>query len=125
MDSLAGAGATDFLQKGTALLGTLLFVLTFLLSILVISDASGKSKTLTNESTKPPNIEATSEATADALDDLKNRDIDSEDKEDMKADSDDTTPETSTGTTSEEEEVTPQPSEGSTEAPEADTSAIE
>ena len=54
MDSLTGAHATDFLQKGTAMLGTLLFVLTFLLSILVISGASEKNKSLANESEIAP-----------------------------------------------------------------------
>ena len=50
MGELAGAHATDFLQKGTAFLGTLLFVLTFILSILVIKGAEDGDKSLANDS---------------------------------------------------------------------------
>ncbi len=37
MDSLTGAHATDFMQKGTAFLGTALFIITFVLSLLVVA----------------------------------------------------------------------------------------
>ena len=78
MDSLAGAGATDFLQKGTAMLGTILFILTFILSILVISGASGKNQSLANESEKAPEIEAHSQDQADAMAKLAEIDPDAE-----------------------------------------------
>jgi len=54
MDSIAGAGTTDILQKGTALLGTILFVLTFAVSMLVIAGASNENKTSTNDSELAP-----------------------------------------------------------------------
>lgn len=54
MDSLTGAHATDFLQKGTAMLGTLLFVLTFVISMLVIAGASNDNKSSANESDPAP-----------------------------------------------------------------------
>ncbi len=57
MDSLTGAHATDFLQKGTAMLGTLLFVLTFVISMLVIAGASNDNKSSANESDPAPVVE--------------------------------------------------------------------
>lgn len=47
MDSLTGAHATDFLQKGTAFLGTLLFVITFALSMLVVAGNASNTSTIT------------------------------------------------------------------------------
>ena len=57
MDSLTGAHATDFLQKGTAVLGTALFILTFSLSMLITAGASRENKSSTNGSVPPPAID--------------------------------------------------------------------
>ena len=82
MDSLTGAHATDFLQKGTAFLGTVLFILTFILSVLVISGAADKNKSLANASEKAPTVDETlkSPDAKKAVGDL-NPDPDSEDPE--------------------------------------------
>lgn len=74
MDSLTGAHATDFLQKGTAILGTILFVLTFAVSMLVISGANHDNKTSLNDSVEAPEIESSPEEEAeidDALNEMK------------------------------------------------------
>ena len=65
MDSLTGAHATDFLQKGTAILGTILFVLTFAVSMLVIAGADHENKTSVNDSVTAPEIEASPEDEAE------------------------------------------------------------
>lgn len=70
MDSLTGAHATDFLQKGTAMLGTLLFVLTFVISMLVIAGASNDNKSSTNVSDPAPEIVANEEGIPANPDDL-------------------------------------------------------
>ena len=107
MDSLTGAHATDFLQKGTAFLGTLLFVLTFVLSILVISGASDANRSLANESEKAPETPTDSKEAA-ALKGT-NPDEESDDKETEEKDEASTSDE---GENSEKEDDSKSPVEG-------------
>jgi len=70
MSELTGAKATDFLQKGTAYVGSLFFIITFALAILVSAKNKRDDSSLSNGSENPPkteNVTTDGESTADVV----------------------------------------------------------